>query len=133
MSKRNFTITDSSIGYKGGKYSANKTNMPLSAAHRAARILFRVAQNKSGKKDWKQYESENDLIKFTIRETTRGSDKNEYQYEAKIIDLKKDEIKKVKRGDVEYEVTNRIVCRSAKYTPIKGGDFEEESEEQEED
>jgi hypothetical protein len=123
--KRNFTITESTIGYEGGKYSTNKSGTPLSAAQRAASKLFQMAQNKKGKAAWKKFESSNDLIKFTIRETTRGSDKEVRQYEAKIKKLPESEIKTVKRGDVEYTVTHKIVCRSAHYTPIKGGEVDE--------
>lgn len=123
--KRHFTITESTVGYEGGKYSANKSGSPLSAASRAASILFRMAQNKSGKAAWKKFESNKDLVKFTIRETTRGSDKTEYQYEAKVKQLKGSEIKTIKRGSVEYEVTQKIVVRSAHYTPIRGGDLDD--------
>lgn len=122
--KRNFTLTDSSIGYAGGKYSANKSGTPLSAAQRAASVLFRMAKNKAGKAAYKKYESSAELIKFTIRETSRGSDKQEYQYEAKIKQLHGDDIKTIKRGNVEYTVNHKIIVRSAHYTPIKGGSEE---------
>ena len=119
VGKRNFVITSSSIGFKGGKYSANKSGTPLSAAHRAARIIFRMAKNEKGKAAWKKFESDDKLVKFTIRETTRGSEKNEYQYEAKIKDLAHP--KTVKRAGVEYQVTTELVVRAAKYTPLPFG------------
>jgi hypothetical protein len=120
--KRHFTITESTVGYDGGKYAANKSGTPLSAASRAASILFRMAQNKSKKAAWKKYETDDKLVKFTIRETTRGSDKTEYQYEAKVKQLTGSDVKTIKRGSVEYQVTQKIVVRSAHYTPIRGGD-----------
>lgn len=120
--KRTFTVTDSSIGFSGGSYKPNKTGHPLSAAHRAARVLFRMARNEKQNPKWKKFETSAVLLKFTIRETTRGSDKQEYQYEAKIKQLRGDDVKVVKRGDVEYTIRTEIVCRAARYTPIKGGE-----------
>ena len=116
--KRNFTVADSSIGFKGGKYSANKSGTPLSAAHRAARILFRIAKNEAEKANWKKFQSTDKVIKFTIRETSRGSDKSEYQYEGKMHNITP---KMVKRAGVEYEVSTELVVRSAKFTPIGFG------------
>lgn len=123
-SKRNFVLTDSSIGYKGGKYSSNKSGTPLSAAQRAASVLFRMAQNKGAKPEYKKYESSNELIKFTIRESTQGSEKKEYQYEAKIKHLHGSDVKVVKRGNVEYTVSQRITVRAAHYTPMPYGGAE---------
>lgn len=120
---RSFKITDSEIGYVGGTYKANKSGTPLSAAHRAASVLFRLARNEKGKDAWKKYESDRTLLKFTIRETTRGSNKDEYQYEAKIHKLHGDDIKTIKRGKVEYTVEYRIVVRAGHYkSPLGGGD-----------
>ncbi len=113
---RHFVVDESSIGCIGGNYNTDKGGMPLSAARRAANILFRVARNKKKIPKWKKFESSTELIRFTIRETTRGSNKNVYQYEAIIHNLKGDDIKIIKRNNVEYKVTTRIVVKASKYT-----------------
>lgn len=118
---RKFKITHSDLGYEGGNYSANKSATPLSAAQRAASTLFMMARNEKGKAAWKKYENSNELIKFTIRETTRGSEKKEYQYEAKIHHLPASQQKTVKRGDVEYTIKYKIVTRASHYTKIPFG------------
>jgi hypothetical protein len=122
---RTFKITESEIGYVGGSYKTNKTGMPLSAASRAASVLFRLARNEKGNSKWKKFESSKSVLKFTIRETTRGSDKSEYQYEAQIKNLHGDDIKTIKRGKVEYTVDKKITTRAASYTPFRGGEFAE--------
>lgn len=118
---RKFKITHSSLGYEGGNYSTNKSGIPLSAAQRVASTLFMMARNDKAKAAWKKYETKDELIKFTIRETTRGSDKDEYQYEAKIHHLPVSQQKTVKRGDVEYKVQYKIVTRASRYTKIPFG------------
>lgn len=119
--QRTFKITDSEIGYSGGTYKTNKTGTPLSAAHRGASMLFRMARNDKNKPEWRKYKSDKKLIKFTIRETTRGSDKAEYQYEAKIHKLRASDVKIVKRGDVEYKVEYEIITRAGHYRPTPFG------------
>lgn len=123
--QRTFKITDSENGYSGGTYKTNKTGTPLSAAQRAASVLFRMARNDKNKPAWKKYEFSKDLIKFTIRETTRGSDKAEYQYEAKIQKLRSDEVKTIKRGSAEYSVEYRMVTRAVHYKPTPFGGADE--------
>jgi hypothetical protein len=118
---RKFKITHSSVGYEGGNYSANKSGIPLSAAQRVASTLFMMARNEKSKASWKKFETKDELIKFTIRETTRGSDKDEYQYEAKIHHLPASQQKTVKRGDVEYTIKFKIVTRASRYTKMPFG------------
>jgi hypothetical protein len=123
MSKeRTFKIVDSEIGYTGGKYRPDKSNSPLSAAHRAASVLFRMARNDKSKPEWKKFESSKNLLKFTIRESTQGSDKDEFQYVAKIRKLHGDEIKIIKKGDTEIKIEHQIVVRAAHFakTPFGG-------------
>ena len=117
--KRHFVIDESSIGFVGGNYNTDKGGMPLSAARRAAKILFRISRNEKHNQKWKKFQSSATVIKFTIRETTRGSEKHVYQYEAIIRDLKENEIKTIKRNDIEYPVTTKIVVKAAKYTAIE--------------
>lgn len=123
--QRTFKITDSEIGYSGGTYKTNKSGTPLSAAQRAASVLFRLARNEKQNPKHKKYEFSKDVIKFTIRETTRGSDKGEYQYEAKIHKLRGDEVKTIKRGKAEYKVEYKIVTRASHYKPTPFGGAEE--------
>lgn len=120
-SPRKFKITHSDGGYEGGNYSSNKSGTPLSAAQRAASTLFMMARNEKGKPAWKKYESDSVLIKFTIRETTRGSEKKDYQYEAKIHHLPASQQKTVKRGDMEYTIRYKIVTRASHYTKMPFG------------
>lgn len=121
--KRTFKIVESEIGYVGGSYKTNKSGSPLSAATRAASVLFRLARNEKGESKYKKFESDKKLIKFTIRETTRGSEKKDYQYEAKIKELHGADIKVVKRGKVEYTIKHQIAVRASHFTPMPiGGD-----------
>jgi hypothetical protein len=123
MSDRSFKVVDSSIGFKGGRYSPNKSGSPQSAAHHAAKVLFRMAQNKTKNPKWKKYETTKNLVKFTIRESTSGSDKSEYQYESKIHNLPADKQKTIVRNGIEFKITQEIITRSAHFTPIPfGGD-----------
>ena len=126
-SSRAFKIADSEIGYSGGTYKTNKSGTPLSAAQRAASMLFRMARNEKSNPKWKKYQTSKDMIKFTIRETTRGSAKSEYQYEAKIHKLRGDEVKTVKRGGVEYQVEYKIMTRASHYKPTPFGGADEYS------
>ena len=119
--KRTFKIVGSEIGYIGGSYKTNKSGSPLSAAQRAASVLFRLARNEKGDSKYKKFEFSKNMIKFTIKETTRGSEKKDYQYEAKIKELHGSDIKTVKRGNVEYTVNHIIAVRSAHFTPMPIG------------
>ena len=72
MSNNTYTIEKSESGFTGGRYNS-KT--PGGAAKKAATRLFKNTNKK--------------VIKFTIRQTTQGSDKKLYKYEAKRIKLDK--------------------------------------------
>jgi hypothetical protein len=124
MSDRSFKIVDSEIGFSGGKYHTDKSGSPQSAARRAASVLFRMARNDKQEPKWKKFESSKNPIKFTIRESTRGSDKNEWQYEAKIRTLHGSDIKIIKKGDVEIKIEHEIVVRAAHFvkTPFGGSE-----------
>jgi hypothetical protein len=127
--KRTFKITESQIGYVGGSYKTNKSLTPLSAATHAAKVLFKLAKNEKNKPEYKKYEFSKDLIKFTIREKTQGSKKEEFQYEAKIKTLHGDEVKTIKRGDIEYTIRHKIVVRAAHYVKTPFGGSEEQAQE----
>jgi hypothetical protein len=124
MSDRSFKIVDSEIGFVGGKYHTDKSGSPGSAARRAASVLFRMARNEKNDPKWKKFQSSKNPIKFTIRESTRGSTKDEYQYEAKTHKLVGDKVKIIKKGDVEFKVEHEIVVRAAHFvkTPFGGSE-----------
>jgi hypothetical protein len=62
---RSFTIDSSNVGHKGGTY---RSDLPCTAAPKAAKILFRHAKETNGPNTKKVF--------FTLRETTRGSGKS---------------------------------------------------------
>lgn len=80
----------------GGCY---KSEEPLSAAKKAARQLFKKATAKTRK------------IHFTLRETTRGSDKTEYKYVATKKKLAKP--MEVKFGDTKVLIHHEYEVKSA--------------------
>ena len=90
MSARTFTIAGSDIGWAGGKYKPQKNGMPGPAAKKAAKELFKMIENKANKPEWHKYETykSHKTIKFILRETTLGSNKKSYYYEAKVQHLK---------------------------------------------
>jgi hypothetical protein len=101
MSSNTYTIEKSESGFVGGRYNS-KT--PGGAAKKAATRLFRTTNKKS--------------LKFTIRQTTQGSDKKLYKYEAKRVKLAKPVIIKIKGNEIKYEYKTEV-----KALEIKGGDY----------
>lgn len=63
---RSFTIDHSSTSYDGGRYIAQSA---MQAARHAARILLRPEHAKGAT-----------TVTFTLRETTKGGNKNLYSY-----------------------------------------------------
>lgn len=92
MSERFFTIEKSEAGVKGGRF---KADTPAAAAKKAARKLLK---NRKCKR----------VMKFVLRETTRGSDGALYEYKGKKQKLDKPVV--IKRGDLEitYEYTYSV-------------------------
>ena len=76
---RTFTVEKSCIKASGGRYNSSS---PSAAAKKAATKLFQKAKKSKTYKSLKK-------ITFTIRETTVGSDKTEYNYSAVREKLKK--------------------------------------------
>ncbi len=76
---RSFTIESSCINVSGGRY---KSAPPASAAKKAASKLFKKA------KSMPKYKTVRRLT-FTLRESTSGSDKDEYRYKAARVKLAK--------------------------------------------
>jgi CxxC motif-containing protein (DUF1111 family) len=120
---RSFTIQGSDIGFSGGSYKVKhgkdgKGGAPSSAAKKAASALFRVVRNAvKYQKDpkgnarfaklakfakWSKEKS----IKFLLRETTRGSGKESFYYEATVVELK-DPIT-VNRNGVEVVIKHKV-------------------------
>lgn len=91
MTERTFTVQASDIGGQGGHY---KSSTPRAAAQKAARLLF-----KESKKSVK-------TTKFILRETTRGSAKKEFFYEA-ILEIL-DEPLVIHRNGVDIKITKKI-------------------------
>jgi radical SAM superfamily enzyme with C-terminal helix-hairpin-helix motif len=94
--KRTFTVIVADHGIAvGGKYVGA---MPLTAAKKAASKLFAKAKATTRK------------IHFTLRETTRGSGKQELRYVANKTKLTKPKV--IKRGDVEFTLTHAYETRA---------------------
>lgn len=90
---RYFTIVHSEHGKEGGRYSGLS---PAVAAKHAAKQLL----NHSTKTQ----------IRFTIRETTRGSEKAEFTYIGTKEKLDKPIV--IQRGDMEITVKHSITVKS---------------------
>ena len=77
---RHFTIQGSDIGFSGGHF---KSDSPYKAAKKAARSLFTALEKDS---KYARYKS-NKSVKFLLRETTQGSEKKSYYYDASVLVL----------------------------------------------
>jgi hypothetical protein len=105
---RTFTIQRSDLDFEGGRY---KGKSPIAAANKAAAQLFIMLENKDNKPEWKKYKKFAYFkLKFIIRESTRGSDKNTYTYYATSVKLSKPIL--VKRGDTEFTVSKKIYVKA---------------------
>lgn len=94
--KRHFTVEMCEVVNIGGKF-AGKT--PSQAARKAARKIFKVKPRSQ-------------MVQFTIREITAGSDKKEYKYVATKVKL--DTPKVIQRGPVSITVTTEYIVRPVK-------------------
>jgi len=84
--KRSFTIVESDVAELGGRYVASS---PIAAARKASRQIFKkTAQN---------------LIRFVLKETTRGATKKQFSYVANRELMKEPKI--IRRGDREIKYT----------------------------
>lgn len=122
--ERTFTIQGSDIGYAGGVYKS--TSGPAHAAKKAARILFRMVAHgvkyHSNPKENKKFAkfgkyaafSKDKTIKFLVRETTQGSEKKSYYYEAEMSKLRSPII--INRNGVEVKIEHKYdvkVCHES--------------------
>jgi hypothetical protein len=101
MSNNTYTIEKSESGFTGGRYNS-KT--PGGAAKKAATRLFKNTNKK--------------ILNLTIRQTTQGSNKKLYKYEAKRIKLDKPIIIIIKGKEVKYKY--KTIVKSLKNK--KGGE-----------
>lgn len=95
MSERFFTVESSETHKTGGRYSGST---PSSAAVKAARVLFREHGGK--KKE----------IRFTIRETTQGSEGKSFTYIGEKTKLRKPRV--IIRGDTEIKIKHVYSVKS---------------------
>ena len=94
-SERTFTVQSSEFGITGGHY---KSSSPRAAATKAARILF------------KEHNKPTKVVKFILRETTRGSAKKEFFYQATVQKL--DPPLVITRNGVEIKVSKKIKIKT---------------------
>ena len=102
--KRSFTVQGSESGFEGGRYTGDS---PIVAARHAAKQIFRHAESKSKSASQKK-------IKFILRETTRGSKKTMYHYQASTKRLEKPKV--IVRNGVEITVSKVITVKSTTET-----------------
>lgn len=96
---RSFTVAESEIGVSGGRY---KSETPGAAAVKAARMLFKELSGRSGKKPT--------AIHFVLRESTRGSNHEQYAYIG--IKEKLENTLVIKRGDKEIKIEHVYHAKS---------------------
>lgn len=107
--KRTFTIQASEIGFSGGHY---KSDLPSKASKKAAKRLFELIDTSN---TYKSFDGKK--IKFILRETTKGTEKKTFFYEAEKKNLSTPKIIKLKvpnnpkadaDGYITYQVTKKI-------------------------
>lgn len=117
---RHFTVSSSSLGpnFEGGSYKLNKKSKsgPKSVAVKAARRMFNVEGGAKASQ----------TVRFTLRETTKGSAKEMREYEARLQKL--DPVKTRMIDGMEhvqqYEVQVKPVNRN-EHKMIRGGNSDE--------
>lgn len=117
--KRTFTIQGSAIGYEGGRYKHNEV---YRAASKAGRQLFRVIKRgklyRSNPTEYAKYAKYSiyahyDLdkpIKFLLRETTLGSNKETYYYDAIMHKLDTPEV--IEKNGVKIVVNDKVKIKT---------------------
>lgn len=101
---RSFKISESEIGYSGGRYVASDKN---TAAKRAGSKLFQKVMNDSKFSSFKNKSS----LTFVLTETTQGSDHKSSSY--KVVQHKLDEPIELKKGDTTIMVHYKYTVHSA--------------------
>jgi hypothetical protein len=95
-SKRTFSIEGSSIGFRGGRYVGLT---PVQAAKKAGKALFTRIDNNAHFRRYKKAK----VVKFMLRETTKGSVHDEYFYQVKRVEKKEPVVAKINGVDVVYK------------------------------
>lgn len=112
--KRTFTVSNCSIGYKNGSYTGT---VPSAVAKKVANKLYSMIRGKGKDKsfdnpDNHKYLLKDNILHFTILETTKDSKGKRFYYQAKHEKL--DEPKVVKRGPVEIVVNHQVIVKAIK-------------------
>jgi len=84
--KRSFTVYGSNVNFKGGRYISLT---PSSAAKKAASRIFREYPRKS-------------VVVLTLRETTSGSNHDNFSYKATKVNLKEPVVVTIGSKKIEY-------------------------------
>lgn len=93
--ERSFTVEKTAIkDGEGGRFIGK---IPSQAARKAGRSLLKMSPKKK-------------QVRFTLRETTQGSEKKEYTYIA--TKTKLDKPKVIKRGDIEITVKHEYLVKA---------------------
>lgn len=115
MSERTFTIQGSAIGFEGGRY---KNKQPYGAGLKAGRQLFRVIKwgklYRSNSTEYAKYAkyakyAHHNLdhpIKFLLRETTSGSEKETYYYDAVMHKLENPTI--IEKNGIKIVINDKV-------------------------
>ncbi len=118
-SKRTFTIQGSAIGFEGGRYKHNEVNR---AAYKAGRQLFRIIKRgklyRSNPSEYAKYAkysiyAHHDLdkpIKFLLRETTSGSNKETYYYDAIMHKLNAPQV--IEKNGIKIVVNDEVKVKT---------------------
>lgn len=101
---RTFTIQNSCINVSGGRY---KSSSPLKAAKKAATRLYKKAKNMPKYKNIRR-------ITFTLRESTKGSDKKSYNYKAAQVKLSKPVVRVINDKEIVNKFKIQITVMDGK-------------------
>ena len=101
---RYFTIQGSGTKFEGGRYAA-KDDVVTTAAKKAGSRLFRdLTEGQIKLREKKKMNG----IKFILRETTKGSNKNTYYYKIVRVPLSKPKSVKFGSSTIEYKYTYEL-------------------------
>jgi len=98
---KTYTIQSSCINVTGGRY---KSSSPMSAGKKAATKLFKKAQQSAKYKSLRK-------ITFCLRETTQGSEKNSFDYQANRVKLAKPLVRVINGVEIvnKYTITIKAI------------------------
>jgi len=106
--KRHFVVAASEVGFNGGLY---KSKSPISAAKKAAKVLLRMIENKDHNPEWHKFDHfKGKTVKFILRESTQGSAKKSYFYEASLVHLKEPKI--IQRDGKDIAITKQVIVKT---------------------